>query len=424
MGVYHEIADNHQSAQLPARRPIVAMKILWVCPFFLHPTDRGAQIRTLGTLKELHKRHEIHFAALNDPRNIEGPQRSSEYSSRYFFVDHSAPGRRSPGIIPQLIKSIVSATPLAVSRYSSRKLKQKIAALIATEQYDSIVCDFLAAAPNLPDLRQCVLFQHNVETTIWRRHVEQSRSVPKKLFFRMQAMKMEAYERRICQAARHVIAVSGVDASRMRNMFGIETVTSVPTGVDVKYFEPPETAPSIADMVFCGSMDWLPNVDAAVYFLSQVLPLIRKRLPGATLTIAGRSPDVQILRAARGLAGVSVTGKVEDMRPYLWGSKISIVPIRIGGGTRLKIYECMAAGVPVVSTVVGAEGLCYRDGEDLVLADDPASFADACVRLLSGDAARRAIAQNALKRAQNELSWEMVSRKFETILEDNRIFHG
>jgi len=395
------------------------MKILWVCPFFLHPTDRGAQIRTLGTLKELHKRHEIHFAALNDPRNLEGPTRSSEYSSRYVSVEHSAPGRGSLGILPQLAGSLVSAVPLAVSRYASSRLRHQIDALIAREHYDSIVCDFLAAAPNLSDLRQCVLFQHNVETTIWQRHVEQSGSRMKKLFFQMQANKMEAYERKICRTAKHVIAVSEIDAARMRSMFAIETVSSVSTGVDVDYFAPRD-ASAVSDIVFCGSMDWLPNVDAVEYFIAEILPLIRVKLPGATFTIAGRSPDARVLKAAEGVSGVSITGKVDDMRPYLWGSKISIVPIRIGGGTRLKIYECMAAGVPVVSTTVGAEGLRYNDGEDIVLADDPGGFATACVRLLSDDAARQAVAQNALKRAQNHFSWEAVSREFETILENNR----
>jgi glycosyltransferase involved in cell wall biosynthesis len=109
------------------------------------------------------------------------------------------------------------------------------------------------------------------------------------------------------------------------------------------------------------------------------------------------------------------------MRPYLWGSKISVVPIRIGGGTRLKIYECMAAGTPVVSTSVGAEGLRYEDGADMTIADDPRSFSAACVRLLTDDAARRSIANKALQRAQSELSWEAVSREFEAILDNNRL---
>lgn len=397
------------------------MKILWVCPFFLHPTDRGAQIRTLGTLRELHKRNEIHFAALNDPRNLEGPPRSSEYCSRHIVQEHSAPPRRSLRIIPQLLKSLADPTPLAISRYASASLRSKIDALIATERYDAIVCDFLAAAPSFSDLSNCVLFEHNVETTIFQRHVEQSRSLAKKTFFRMQAAKMEAYERDICRSARHVIAVSEVDAARFRTMFGIDNVSSVRTGVDIDYFAKPDDAAPDKDMVFCGSMDWLPNVDAVVYFVAEILPLIRKKLPSARFTIAGRSPDPKVLRAVEGIEGITITGRVDDMRPYLWRNRISVVPLRIGGGTRLKIYECMAAGTPVVSTSIGAEGLRYSDGEDILLADDPQGFADACIRLLTDESVRSAIARRARERAVRELSWDAVSREFEAILECNRI---
>ena len=400
------------------------MKILWVCPFFLHPTDRGSQIRTLGTLKELHTRHEIHFAALNDPRNTEGPARGGEFSSRQIVVSHAAPGRKSIGIVPQLLGSLLNPMPLAISRYASALLSNKIDALIATEKYDSIVCDFLAATPSISDMSRAVLFQHNVETTIFERHVEHNNFLPKKLFFQIQAAKMEAYERKACQSAKHVIAVSEIDAQRMEQRFGIQTVTSIPTGTDVEYFAPREEVSPAADIVFCGSMDWLPNVDAVVHFIEEILPQIRAKLPETTFTIAGRSPDARVLKAVEGVPGVRVTGKVDDMRPYLWGSKISIVPIRIGGGTRLKIYECMAAGIPVVSTTVGAEGLQYTNQKDIVIADGPSDFAGACIRLLSNEEARLGIAKQALELARTELSWEAVSYKFEAILERNRISSG
>ena len=398
------------------------MKILWVSPFFLHPTDRGAQIRTLGILRELHKRHEIHFAALNNPNNFEGPARSTEYSTRHIVEEHSAPRRRSVAIVPQILKSFSDPVPLAVSRYSSPSLRSKIDTLIATENYDAIVCDFLAAAPGFTNLRNCVLFEHNVETTIFKRHVEQSRSFGKKTFFQMQAAKMEAYEGRVCRSAGHVVTVSEIDAARIRQMFGVNKVTCIRTGVDLDYFARPRIVPPTADMVFCGSMDWLPNVDGVVHFLAEILPLIRKKLPASTLTIAGRSPDSKVLRAAERVEGVAVTGSVDDMRPYLWGSRVSVVPLRIGGGTRLKIYECMAAGVPVVSTTIGAEGLRYTNGEDILLADTPQRFADACIHLLSDELARISLAQQARDRAVKEFSWEAVSREFETILKQNPAF--
>ena len=400
------------------------MKILWVCPFFLHPTDRGGQIRTLGTLKELHKRHEIHFAALNDPANPDGPPKSSEYSNRHFFVEHAVPVRTSLKIYPQILASILNPVPIAVSRYGSAPLRQIISDLIAKEKYDAIVCDFLAAAPNITNLDQCILFQHNVETTIWQRHVEQSKSLAKKTYFQLQASKMESYERKICRQVKHVIAVSEIDASRMKKMFGIQGVSSVPTGVDLEFFAPPSNAPATSDMIFSGSMDWLPNVDAIEHFIAEILPLIRGELPNATFTIAGRSPDARVIKVAQGVPGVSVTGKVPDMRPYLWGSAVSVVPLRIGGGTRLKIYESMASGVPVISTTIGAEGLAYEEGTDIAIADDPRSFAAACVRLLKDKSLRHSMAQNALLRAQRECSWEAVSRQFETILENNRILYN
>jgi polysaccharide biosynthesis protein PslH len=396
------------------------MKILWISPFFLHPTDRGAQIRTLGTLRQLHKRHEVHFAGLNDPANVEGPQRAAEYSTRHIVVEHAPPKRASIGILPQLLGSLVSSVPLAVSRYASSELKGRLAALIKAEKYDSIVCDFLASAPNLPDLGQCVLFQHNVETTIWQRHVEQAHSPLDRGYFGMQAKKMEAYERKVCQRVKAVIAVSDVDARRMKGMFGIDRVNSVPTGVDLDYFRPTQTASPTSDIVFCGSMDWLPNIDAVEYFLQEILPVIRQSRPETTFTIAGRSPDARVKKAVQGIVGVTVTGKVPDMRPYLWGSKLSIVPIRIGGGTRLKIYECMAAGLPVVSTTVGAEGLAYTDGKDIAIADSPVDFAQACLRLLADDSARAALASEGLKLVESRFSWEAVSRDFEAILEQNR----
>lgn len=396
------------------------MKILWVSPFFLHPTDRGGQIRTLGTLRELHKRHEVHFCALNPPANAEGPARAGEYSTRSFEVHHEPTPRSSIRIIPELLQAIASPIPLAVSRYASPKLSSLIQRLTREERYDSIVCDFLACAPNMPRMADAVLFQHNVETTIWERHQQQASSWPRKIFFGMQARRMAAYEAEVCRNAAHVIAVSELDAKRMQDRFGVHAVTSVRTGVDVDYLKPPETAAPVGDLIFSGSMDWLPNVDAMEHFLRDIFPLILQRRPGTTLTIAGRSPDERVTRAAASVPGVAVTGSVPDMRPYLWGSRLSIIPLRIGGGTRLKVYESMAAGTPIVSTRVGAEGLEYTDGRDIVIADEPQRFADACVGMLEDAARSQQIAASARQLVTERFSWSAVAPEFEQILESCR----
>ena len=400
------------------------MNILWISPAFLHPTDRGGQIRTLGTLKELHKRHNIHFAALNQAGNPEGPARAGEYSTSHTCVEHTPPARSSLRMLPQLAANLLSPVPLAVSRYASSELKSRMNALVRERHFDSIVCDFLAAAPNTPDLSKAVLFQHNVETTIWRRHAETATSFLRKQFFGLQSAKMEAYERSVSKQSKFVIAVSELDAERMRAMFSIDKVKAVPTGVDLDYFRrptPPEPFIGGADLIFTGSMDWLPNVDAVEHFLLEILPLIRRDRPETTVVIAGRSPDPRVFKAAEGLAGVTITGKVPDMRPYLWSSKVSIVPLRIGGGTRLKVYECMAAGLPIVSTTIGSEGLAYTAGQDLLLGDTHAAFAQQCLRLLANDAERQTMADRALALVGRSFSWDSATRDFEAILKANRV---
>jgi glycosyltransferase involved in cell wall biosynthesis len=393
------------------------MKILWVSPFFLHPTERGAQIRTIGILKQLHKRHEIHFAALQDPAHPEAVALSAEYCAQAYPALHRPPDRGSLQFLPELAASLFSDIPLAIRRYASPDLSRIVAGLMSKGAIDCVVCDFLTSAQYIPDLGRAVLFQHNVETTIWERHAEHA-GAAKRAFFRAQARRMFAYERDACRKADHVIAVSPLDADRMRAMFDVRDVSTVDTGVDVEYFTPREEAAPVANMVFTGSMDWLPNVDGMLWFHSEILPLIRRTLPECTVTIAGRRPVEELEKLAAADPRIRVTGTVPDIRPYLWGSDISIVPLRIGGGTRLKVYESMAARTPVVSTTVGAEGLVYNDGENIRIADSPQAFADACVELLTQRELRRRIVGAAWSLVAERLSWDRVSRDFEGMLEN------
>ncbi len=393
------------------------MRILWVSPFFLHPTDRGAQIRSLGMLTQLSRRHEIHFAALCEPGNEEGKSRSREYCAKAYPVMHEPPRRGSPVFFVQAIGSLLSSVPLAISRYASRELRRTVSELMASGGFEAVVVDFLASVPNAAGLQRCVLFEHNVETNIWERHLEHAKSPLKRFYFGLQARRMFRYERWACRNAAHVISVSAIDSERMRERFQVSRVTDIPTGVDVEYFRPPETpAKPVADLVFTGSMDWLPNIDGIQWFAGEILPRIRQQRPDCTVAVVGRRPTREVAELAARHTGVVVTGTVPDIRPYLWGAAIAIVPLRIGGGTRLKIYESMAAGVPIVSTTVGAEGLVCHDGRDILLADTPEAFAGRCVELLAQADRRRGIARAALELVEERFSWEAVTRSFEDVL--------
>jgi polysaccharide biosynthesis protein PslH len=394
------------------------MKILWVKADFLHPTTRGAQIRTLEIVRRLHQRHELHYLAFEDPDEPDGPGRSCEYSAKHFSVPHTVAEKKltSPAFVGELVAGLVSPLPVAVARWRSVAMKREVERLERQEKYDAVVCDFLFPASNIPDLSRVVLFQHNVEAVIWRRHAEQAGNWPKRLYFQLQAKKMADFEGEICRKAKRVIAVSDIDAEIMRREYGVKDVQPVPTGVDVDYFRrsPADRVESKADLMFVGSMDWMPNSSGIKWFVHEILPLIEKQRPGTTLAIVGRKPGSEIEALAS--RTVTVTGTVPDVRPWLWGSKVSVVPLRVGGGTRLKIYEAMAAEVPVVSTSIGAEGLETVDGGNIAIADSSQFFADRCVELLNDADARKRMARQALDMVAERYSWEGVTAKFENLL--------
>jgi glycosyltransferase involved in cell wall biosynthesis len=394
------------------------VKILWVNANFMHPTNKGGSIRTLEMLRYLHRWHEIHYVAIEDPAHPEGPLLSKEYCSRAYPFRRRVPGKNSLAYYGQVAGSLFASIPLAMTRYSSPALGRFLDELMRKERFDRAVADHLTPATYFPGLERSVLFQHNVETVIWRRYAEHAEGALRKWYFGLQARRMFAFERRICRAAGHIVAVSDVDARMMRELFGATRISDIPTGVNIEYFAPPSSPESTADLVFVGSMDWMANEDGVLYFVREILPLIRRRRPETSFAIVGRRAPPSIADLGRQDPRILVTGTVPDVRPYLWGSRVSIVPLRIGGGTRLKIYESMAARVPVVSTTVGAEGLTVEHPENIRIADTPADFADRCLELLEDAGERQKVAAAAWNMILSRFSWEHVSHRFEKILQD------
>src|SRR5262245_22551256 len=360
------------------------MKTLWVNTNFMHPTTKGGQIRTLEMLRHLHGRHENHYVAIANPSYPEGPARAQEYSDKSYPFEYRIPDKTSAAFHFELARGLVSSVPVAVERFHPPGMREFLERLILKERFECAVVDHLAPTAYYPDLPHAIFFQHNVETMIWRRHVEHASDPLKRAYFNLQADRMYRYERRVSREAGHIVAVSKTDADEMRRLFDVTRITEIPTGVNIEYFLPPEPRPAGvgADLVFVGSMDWLPNVDGVMYFGKEVLPLIRKRRPETTLAVVGRTPPAKITQLGAEDQRIQITGTVPDIRPYLWGSAVSIVPLRIGGGTRLKIYEAMAARIPVVSTTIGAEGLTAHPPEDIRIADTPPAFPEECPNLL------------------------------------------
>lgn len=390
------------------------VKILWLKTELLHPVDKGGRIRTYQMLKSLANSHEVTYLSLDDGNAApDALARASEYATHTETVPFAPAAKGSPVFFADLALNAASSLPYAVARYRSAPFAAAITRLAPA--HDLTVCDFLAPSLNVPDsiASRAVLFQHNVEAMIWERHAAVPQNFLRRAYMTLQWKRMRAFEAAECARFRRVVAVSEQDAQTMREQYGVSSVAAVPTGVDVEYFAPPANgARRSAELVFVGSMDWLPNDDGIRWFTEAVFPLVRQRIPHATLIVVGRTPSPDMQRLASRIAGVAVTGSVPDVRPYLHRAALSVVPLRIGGGTRLKIYEAMAAGVPVVSTTIGAEGLPVHDGEHIAIADSPEAQAARIASLLEQPAAATALADRARSYVSQHCSWHAVSQQF------------
>jgi glycosyltransferase involved in cell wall biosynthesis len=392
------------------------MRILWLKSELLHPVDKGGKIRTYQMLKELKREHRVTYLTLDDgSASVDARERSEEYCHELVSVPHRTREKFTIGFYLELALNLFSSLPYFMKKYESAEMRREIAGRVTRERFDVVVCDFLMPSINVPTDLNCptVLFQHNVEALIWKRHYEVQGNRLKRAYLYGQWQKASAFERAACRRFDQVIAVSREDRELMRRDYGVETVADVPTGVDTEFFRPSATeSREPHNLVFTGSMDWLPNEDAIRFFTAEVLPLIKEQLPDVTLTVVGRNPFPSLVELSKRDPAIVVTGRVEDVRPYMERAAAYVVPIRVGGGTRLKIYEAMAMEKPIVSTTVGAEGLPLMNGTDLLLADTPEAFAGEVVRVLRDESFARRLGQQAAATVRARFSWARVAESF------------
>jgi polysaccharide biosynthesis protein PslH len=401
------------------------MKILWVKADKLLPVQNGGNIRTYHVLRYLSERHELTFYSYY------GGKPDAEYERE---LQRQLPGalavctgkRELSGAARGLdyLAHFGDQPPYAVSRFAHAQVKKQLQNWFREERFDIAVCDFLDAAVNFPGSLTIpsVLFQHNVESEIWRRHSLTASNPGKKMMYRREFRKMLRYERAAVCKFQHVIAVSEGDRSMMTQWVDGDRVTVVPTGVDLAQYHPNlssvDTNVSAPLITFVGAMDWEPNVDGIEYFCNEVWPSIKAEVPRARLRIVGRNPDRRVQKWAVNSAdgSIEVVGRVPSVVEHLHESAVVIVPLRIGGGTRLKIYEAMATAKAVVSTTIGAEGLDVHHGHDIVLADDPNSFAQAVIMLLRDPELRRRYETAAAETAAR-YDWPAIGDRFSEVLQ-------
>jgi glycosyltransferase involved in cell wall biosynthesis len=395
------------------------VRLLWVKAGKLLPVDTGGKIRSYNILRHLARHHQVSVLSYY------GGERDTAYEAE---IQRELPGAVTiytaaldGGFAAQSLSYLARAlhvAPFAVSKFTHPDVRRAVVSYDRNKDFEVAVCDFLSASLNFPErpVTPTVLFQHNVESSLWQRMASTESNLVKRLTYQIEARKMVRYERRALGRFHHVIAVSEHDRQQMLAMDPSCSISVVPTGVDTqKYPVAPPASPNPPRIVFTGSMDWEPNIDAIDYFCRDIFPGIRAEFPSAVFQIVGRNPHPRVKQLAS--ARIEVTGTVPSVAQYLREATVVVVPLRIGGGTRLKIFEAMAMGKAVVSTSIGAEGLNVQSGRDLVLADDARAITQA-INLLIADSDLRRRYELAAAKIAAQYDWANIEQLFTQVLEN------
>jgi len=398
-------------------------RLLFVSPQFLFPADAGGKIRTSGILRGMKGGHfEI---TLVSPATPEQPRRFarelSEVCDRFLFWPASKSGKVLSAL--KRVAALASRLPASVALDRSRAATALIADAL-TMQPDVVIADFVHATvlfDRVPPVGS-VVFTHNVEAEIFARHAQTADNPVARVIWNAQRRKMAEFEASYLPAFAKVIAVSDRDLNFFLETYGVRGAEMIPTGVDFDYFGalalPPPAAidPRGGHLIFTGSMDWPANIDAIQYCMNEIWPLIAAARPDARLTIVGRDPPGALVEKARARGlNWQFTGFVDDVRPFIRDADLYMVPLRVGGGTRIKIYEAMAMRRPVVSTSIGVEGLPIEAGNHYRRADAAAAFAETVLELLGAPARGAEMAENAYDFILKRYSTRRVARTFEEI---------
>ncbi len=392
-------------------------RLLVVSPRFLFPLDQGGKIRTANILRLM--KGGAFEMILASP----APANAATYESEIAgicdrFLGWPEPKASRIGRVLALADNV----PVAVATDRSTRGRKIIASALA-ERPDIVLVDFPHAAVLLPDTLApaSAIFTHNVEAEIFERHAKVARGLWRPVW-RDQSRKMHAFEGETLRRFDSVIAVSARDADALKRLYDLKLVELIDTGVDLDFyaFAPADRAPTFdasgGTIVFTGAMDWRANIDGVAFLMDEVWPLVLRSRPHARAVIVGRNPPEDLVAKARaqGLAW-QFTGFVDDIRPYVAEGHVYVIPLRVGSGTRIKAFEAMSMGRPVVSTTIGVEGLDVTSGEHFLAADNAPDFAAAILRLLDDSALRETLARGARARVEARFAWAHVARQFEAI---------
>ena len=390
-------------------------RLAFVSPVFLFPADTGGRIRTTNILRGL-KGGAFDITLLMPAGAREHHEWATEIATLCDRLVGWTPTQQKPRW--RRAGGLLDALPVNVVADRNPAALRAVADALGPGEFDVVVFDFVHAAVLRPARVDAatVCFTHNVESEIFERHAAQATGIAARAMWRSQAAKMRRFEGDVLPRFSAVVAVSERDAAAFRQRYGVAAPAVIPTGVDLNYFRwnPRRDGGAAAPrVVFTGSMDWDANIDGVGHFLADIWPRIRAQRPDAQFVVVGRKPPSTLVERGRSTPGVTFTGFVDDVRPHVHAADVFVIPLRVGGGTRIKAFEAMAMGCPVVSTAVGTEGLAVEPDRHYLQRDDAQGFADAVVALLGDAESRIGLASRARAFVEERFGHLAAARVFE-----------
>lgn len=387
------------------------MNVLFLTGDIPYPTNTGARIRTFNLIKHAQKDAKVTVATMVHDEGYAGRLGVlREHCAGVEFV--SKPPSSVFEFYGGLFKSLFSSRPFIVDKHQYAPYTAKVQQLLKSGKFDLVHCDSISLAPIVMTLTTIptLLTEHNMEAIIWQRYYEEEKAWARRWYIKQQYKKIFQFEKAACKAVDLVVAVSDEDKVRLKSQYGVDNAVVVPNGVDTDFFSPRETPVEADSIVFTGSMDWRPNQDAIYYFYETIWPRIVAKRPKAKFWIVGRKPPDRIVAMGKMDKRITVTGTVDDVRDYTARGAVYVVPLRIGGGSRLKILEALAMKKAIVSTTIGAEGLHLADGKDLILADSPDTFANQVVSLFDDATKRASLGEHGCVTILKQYDWRSVAK--------------
>lgn len=394
------------------------MRILVLDEEFPYPTNTGKRTRSFNLYRRLAGRFQIRYVGYGTDGSIEA-EALRQVGIEPVAVPGRVPSKHGPAFYLRLLFNLLSPLPYIVASHRTETYQDAVLGSLGKFRPDLVLCEWTPYAIYVRKLSsiKTLVSAHNIEADIWQRYYEHEANSLRRWYIGKQWRKVDQFERAAMGWVDGALAVSDLDRSRLLQNNPNLPITVVPNGVDLDYFHPMAQPEHRRHVVFTGSMDWRPNQDAARYFVGEILPLLHRACPDLECTFVGRSPpaDIQALAA---LPGVHITGTVDDVRPYVEGAAVYVVPLRIGGGSRLKILEALAMGRAVVSTTVGAEGLDVVAGRHVILADDPRAFAESVLQLLDDPKRCLELAIEGRRLVERQYGWDALADKLAGFIDD------